>query len=302
MFRDVIPVNNGFGYDGLIYGKHAQADDFFAFFDYPGLSSQRTNRVLPGFIVYGALTFTDLEKTTARVVLGFQILNLVSLLVTAFFLWRLCCLWRMRRMGFWFAAVAIFVNFMNLNMPYYDPVLTDTASIMLSMIVIYAAFRRSLLLALTAIVLAQFTWPPLSFLAVVLFFCKPQTNPLRATTAVRLRKIVNICLITVWTMGLVAGAYSVISGPDLLAVSDTTPIQKALWPVTIGTLVAFSVCAIVPLSSYWMSLSWINVMRRVDIIAIISWSSPAADRSPIRWRRIRVPPFPLPLAHNSMPL
>lgn len=160
-----IPVNGGLGYDGVIYG-HLAADFRGAF---PAITRERAQRVLPALVVHLGLAGAGVEARVAphhvspALVHGFALLNLL-LLGVGLLLWQRVLVALSLGPGARALACALLgVSFMGLKLPFYAPVLTDTAGLVLAIAALLAYLRgRSGLLAVT-LVLAAFTWPTLTW-------------------------------------------------------------------------------------------------------------------------------------------
>jgi len=161
-FGERILINNGFGWDGEIYGTVAQTLDFRS------LDTYYIHRIFPSIVVHFALTILHQPLDNKDVVFAFSFLNL-GLLLLACVLYRLIAKeLGMYRSGFWLGFVGIFVNFAYLKVPWYYPVLTDVAATALSLAMLLFYLRRKQLPLLIVAFFGAYTWPSLICAAVLL--------------------------------------------------------------------------------------------------------------------------------------
>ncbi|MBX3471697.1 MAG: hypothetical protein KF878_32990 [Planctomycetes bacterium] len=163
---DRIPVSSGLGYDGRESYVH-QATRFFA--AARRLPRWRLQRCLPGLVVFLGATVAGAQPLDdAGVVLGFALLNL-ALLALGLVLWQgVLDALRLSERARWLAWGGLFLSFAGLKMPFYAPVLTDTAGLVLTIGALLAFLRRARVALALVLLLAAFTWPPLAWSGAVL--------------------------------------------------------------------------------------------------------------------------------------
>jgi hypothetical protein len=119
--------------------------------------------VAPGSVYLGTRAF-GLPRDDAHIVEAFAIYNLLLLMATVV-VWRgIARAAGLRAAGLWLGFLLLFVNFANLRMPYYYPVLTDTTAFFLGAVLVYFYLRASAVGMLAAMAVGAFSWP--SFLAI----------------------------------------------------------------------------------------------------------------------------------------
>jgi len=153
---DGIPVADGMGWDGAIYGGFAQ--DFPGRY-HAGVTSYYVSRLLPSLLIYEILRLLGSARSAAHVVLGFRLMNAV-LVVAAAGIWvRLARTLRLGISGRVVGFVGLFLNFFMSKMPAYYPVLTDVPGFFIGLCMVWAALERRFLALLVATVLGRFIWP-----------------------------------------------------------------------------------------------------------------------------------------------
>src|SRR3954451_7690956 len=71
-----IPVGDGFGWDGQLYGS--QAKDLFGYLGENPLDKYYVHRILPPALVHFGLRLTCAPRTNGSVIIGFAVLNVIS--------------------------------------------------------------------------------------------------------------------------------------------------------------------------------------------------------------------------------
>ncbi len=134
-----------------------------------GLNPYYFHRLAPIVAVHGVLRTLGLEHTDRNIVLVFLWMNAICLLVAAFLWGRILDLLGCTGFTKLVAYGAVFINFCNLKMPFYDPVLMDTASFSLAVVLIYFYLSRKPVLLWMAALLGDFIHPWLFYIGALLF-------------------------------------------------------------------------------------------------------------------------------------
>jgi hypothetical protein len=162
---EYIPASDGLGYDGVLYARIAR--DFFSFFSPDILSTYNVQRIFPSSVVYILLKLFNLTGTNAEVRILFGLLNVV-MLVIGIACWKAIAKkfnWtpRVRIISF----VGLFINYANLKMSFYYPVLTDTSAFTLGVLMLYGyLFKKKYVLVGTCFI-GAFTFPTLLFMGLI---------------------------------------------------------------------------------------------------------------------------------------
>ena len=188
-----IPINRGFGWDGLIYGNvvaYINAD-MDSPYQLTNLSSYSFQRIAPSIMVhYGLLLFSDdpTQWSPKTIVRGFEILNLFILVGSAF-VWgliadnlKLTPRWKI--MGFF----ALFVNYANLKFNIWNPVLTDVTCFGLTVILVYFYLKGYDWGMLFTLFIGAFTWPSFFLCGMFLFIFPNQKSEPRLSLDQNIKK------------------------------------------------------------------------------------------------------------------
>jgi len=174
----------GFGWDGIVYGRVAQDPVQRLLVDPVG--PYQLQRVLPSVVVGSFLRVAGASPTAANVVLGFLLYN--ALLMVG-----MCVLWNRiaRRLelssgAHWLGFIALFVNVAMLRNAAYYPVLTDVSAAALGLLFLELHLSgRRVALALASI-LGAFAWPLATYYGATLLLLPTSAPPLDRTRPTRL--------------------------------------------------------------------------------------------------------------------
>jgi hypothetical protein len=171
---DRISVNDGFAWDGVLYGQLAIDFEGTIRGGGYGMMSERAQRILPSAVVYIILTVTGIARTHQNIVMAFTLWNL-GLLVASVVCWdRIADTLGLGPSGRWLGFLGLFVNFGTAKWPFYCPVMTDTTAFFLGMLLCLAYLRGSLAGLVAVMVAAAFTWSTLGYLCLPLMaFLRP---------------------------------------------------------------------------------------------------------------------------------
>lgn len=181
LLGEVVPVRDGFGWDGVAYKEIAQD---------PGglLLGKRfrgflVGRSLPSLVIHAALRVLALPLSDANVLRAFQVGNLLLFVATCYLWWRVADRLALGTAGRWLAFSGVFLNVATLKLYFYLPVLTDQTALFLSVLLLYCFLsdRPAGMLAATA--LAAFSWPLVVYYGMLLYvFPRQGGDPKRAGT------------------------------------------------------------------------------------------------------------------------
>jgi len=162
-----LTVNSGFGWDGLWYAGWAK--DFYGSILVRGVPEYYVQRILPSAIVHYGLRLFRVPLEDGNIVLGFDIYNLILLLLSVY-LWGLISDWlKLRNQGKWIGFIFLFLNYAILKNNFYHSVLTDTSAFTLGLLMFYFFLTNNPLGLLFTMVAGAFTWPTVPYIAVLLF-------------------------------------------------------------------------------------------------------------------------------------
>ena len=195
-----IPVNDGFGWDGVVYGEITK--DFSGQVFGGKLNGYYLQRIFPCAVVHYGLRLMGLSTTDGPNVLrGFQVYNALLLVLGVYVWWAVAAKLRLSARATWLGFVALYVNFAALKMPFYYAVLSDTTAFVGGLIVLYCFLAdKPFLLFLTGL-LGAFSWPIFLHvtLLLMLFPCQaamPSGPSLRLPAWLYAIPGVLVCLLT----------------------------------------------------------------------------------------------------------
>lgn len=179
VFGERIGVHGGEGWDGQSYAAWA-GDLPKALAD--GVTAFQSERMLPSAIVYYALGALGVARTAGRVIVGFQLLDSVALVASAWLLGRIAFALAWSRATTWVAFAAAFLGFANARHALYYPTMTDPSAFALAMAIAWAyVVGRPLVLWIAALASA-FTWPALVLVGLLGLALPRATEPPPTTT------------------------------------------------------------------------------------------------------------------------
>jgi hypothetical protein len=153
-----IPVSDGFGWDGVVYGEITK--DFSGQIFGGKVNGYHLQRIFPCAVVHYGLRLMRLSTTDGLNVLrGFQVYNALLLVLGVYVWWGIAAKLRLSARATWLGFVALYVNFATLKMPFYYAVLSDTTAFVGGLILLYCFLaEKPFLLFLTGL-LGAFSWP-----------------------------------------------------------------------------------------------------------------------------------------------
>ena len=167
VFGEKIPVSNGLGWDGAIYG--AIAKDFEQLLTTHGLSWYYIQRSLPSGIIHYTLRALGLPLQDTFIIRAFEIYNL-ALLLLAVIIWGLIAKeLRIKDRTTWLGFLLVFGNFAIARSNFYYPVLTDTTAFFLGILLAYCFLKQQQLVVLLICVIGSFVWLPFFVFGAILF-------------------------------------------------------------------------------------------------------------------------------------
>ena len=183
VWGEIIPINNGQGWDGKAYA--AWAKDFKGQILGAGVSEYYAQRIVPSAIVHAGLRATAQPLDDAHVVGGFQVYNLILLLIATVTWLLIARKLQFSPAGTWLGFFCLFVNYPILKNNFYDPVLTDTSAFTLGLLLFYFFLVEEWSGFLAIMVGGAFTWPTLVYegLLLYLFPARPHVVPTPAVSA-----------------------------------------------------------------------------------------------------------------------
>jgi len=175
LWGEKIAVNDGLGWDGYIYGNIARDFSIRNIFNLQ-LDAYTIQRILPAVVVHYALRLLQSPFSTPNIALGFALLNVILLTLSALAWCLICNKLRMNSVGKLIGFLGIFGSFALTKWVSFYPVLTDTGgfAISMGMLYFYLSKKKAFLLFLTLV--GAFTWPTLIYEGLLFLFFQKNNN------------------------------------------------------------------------------------------------------------------------------
>jgi hypothetical protein len=140
--------------DGMVYSSFITDFTKSIFFD-----SYYVQRILPSLIVRVFFKIFSINMSTPNIVTAFQILNVVSIMLSCYFLKQIFILFKITLKNQMLAFALFLFNFGIIKFPFYMPVLTDTFAMMLSTALLYYYLKNNIPGLVISTLFLAFTWP-----------------------------------------------------------------------------------------------------------------------------------------------
>jgi hypothetical protein len=265
-----VPVNGGFGWDGVLYASWAR--------DFPHeVFGHRVNnyyiqRVLPSAVVHYSLRTLGIPPTDAAILRGFGICAVLMHALAA------CC-WcliardlRLSLAGKWFGFIALFVNYIVLKYTRYCVVGTEASAYLLGLMMLLCCLRRWRALLAIVTVVGGFVWPTAVYVgAALLVFPRTRSADGPVPPAPRLAGALTAILVILAGLGI----WFVLQTPPslqtiMVANEFSEPYRPAL-PLSVAVALAYLGAAFYPLLNGRLlyELRALVTRRRVLIVGIV---------------------------------
>jgi hypothetical protein len=165
LFKPIIPIASGFGWDGVFYGKVAM--DFQNMIG--NIDSYHATRIFPGVLIHYFFRIFDLPLNLKSVLLGYRIYNIIILVGSAIFWVLITKRLSLNPFAKWIGFCALFINYPLLNFHFYCPALTDGTAFFIGILMLYSYLERNNILLLIVTMISFFTWPAGIIVGFILF-------------------------------------------------------------------------------------------------------------------------------------
>lgn len=155
LFRPIIPIASGFGWDGVFYGKVGL--DFQNMIG--NIDSYHANRIFPGVLIHYLIKVFGMPMDLKTVLLGFRIYNIFILVSSATFWVFITKRLSLKPYARWIGFFALFINYPLFNLHFYYPALTDGSAFFFGIIMLYSYISKNNILLLFVTMLSYFCWP-----------------------------------------------------------------------------------------------------------------------------------------------
>jgi hypothetical protein len=161
IFTENIPISDGLGWDGQLYGELAV--DFENLITSGEVPKFKLLKIVPSAICYYALPLLGREHNFQNVILFFKVFNAISM-TFAFFYWLgICKFLKFDTKQTILGTTFCFVNFIFVKYYSFYPVLTDFFAYALAMAGLYHWFKGQTIRLVIVVLLSAWTWTQLTY-------------------------------------------------------------------------------------------------------------------------------------------
>jgi hypothetical protein len=266
-FREIIPRRDGIGYDGIYYAQYTQNLSFGVLLspnherpESVSLTTYYARRILPSMALHYAMRAFGIDRTFSNIITAFTVLNIL-LLAMAVFWWCLAAdELGIGVRGKWLGFLALIVNYVNLKMPLFYPVLTDSAAFAFGAAALLLYMRRRPVGLLVLTLAGFFVWPTIPYFGLLLLIF-PRGGGVVLEPAPRGLQFRAAGVVTVIVLAFTG--YLLISGYEI----TSTPVKpmRHLVPLSmciVGMYLFFGLRLLMDSKSLWTDLGPARIIRR----------------------------------------
>lgn len=165
VFFPIMPVANGFGWDGVFYGKVVM--DFSNMVG--NIDSYHATRIFPAVLFHYIFKLLQIPLCVENALLAYQIYNILIIVLSSVLWVQISKLLKLDTYKKWVGFCILFINYPLLNFHFYYPALTDGTAFFLGMIMLYAYLIKNNILLLLATIIIYFCWPAGIIVGFILF-------------------------------------------------------------------------------------------------------------------------------------
>ena len=214
---ETIPAGNGFGYDGVLYARMvAEIDQMIANGE---LSMYYAQRILPSVLVRFGLSSLGLPLDAAHIILGFRVLNFLSIAMSLVFWMAIARRIEITRTAYWIGFAGLFLIFPNAKQAFYYPVTTDTFAFMIGLALVWAHISERLVFLTAFTIIGSFAWQISGLVGTILILSTlvkgdPLRRPIAAFTP-HAYKMANIVVLSGFTFLAILAGSVFLAGIDI---------------------------------------------------------------------------------------
>ena len=165
-FGERVAVRDGLGWDGEIYWSWVK--DFPHEFSDAGIDSYRIQRIMSSCTLYYAFKLTGVEPSVQNTLRGFAALNIVSIILVAYFWCLTANQLRISTQGKWLGFIGLLLNFAVLKLSGYYPILVDMQAYANGAAMSYCYVTRRRFGLWIATIVGAFLWPTQLYVGTIL--------------------------------------------------------------------------------------------------------------------------------------
>ena len=209
-----VTAGGGFGWDGVYYAEMVRHLDTMV--SNGELGSYYMQRILPAACVRGVLLLTGMPINDDNIINGFEIYNLLILVLICFSWKRISEKLSLSISGRWIGFSGIFINFECSKQSFFYPVLTDVTALLAGTLLLLFYLEKKPVLIFIVSVVGAFCWPVVSTSgALLIFFLKtvlpdnsirppPLRLKIQSIDKISAAKNLFICILVFCVIGYIA--------------------------------------------------------------------------------------------------
>ncbi|MBR0964707.1 hypothetical protein JQ554_13240 [Bradyrhizobium diazoefficiens] len=156
LFGELVPAGGGLGWDGVTYADMVRR--LGSMISNGELSRYYSQRFLPSLIVRMMLEVAGADLSDQNIIRGFELLNLLALVLGTLIWKRMADLLSIRTSGQWIGFASLFLNYFATKHLRYAPVTTDGVALLVNLLLIWLYLEKWPLLLLAATIAGSFVW------------------------------------------------------------------------------------------------------------------------------------------------
>jgi hypothetical protein len=134
LFGEIVPAGGGFGWDGVTYADMVRR--LASMISDGQLSRYYAQRILPAVTVRAILTVSAADLSDKNIIYGFEVLNLLALVVGAIAWRRIADRLSIGPSGLWIGFASLFLNYFATKHLMFAPVTTDAAALLVNLLLL----------------------------------------------------------------------------------------------------------------------------------------------------------------------
>jgi hypothetical protein len=173
--QEIIPFNNGFGFDAHDTYKPIILNFPDYLFNHK-IDPYSIQRILPFGLVYGVIKMFRLPFSDHNIILFFQIYQFIILLLIELFWIKLATHLKLTKVGLWLGFIALIVNFATLKLDFYYPISYDRTALLIGTMSLYFYLTNNFIMLFISTILGMMVWPTTMLINGILILFPYRTN------------------------------------------------------------------------------------------------------------------------------
>jgi len=267
---EIIPVNDGMGWDGRLYASYAA--NLERSLNEKAINEYRFQRVLMSVVISKVAGITGTTLDIPTTVKAFKLFNLFWLLLALFYFLLLL---QHMKLPDWIEILGfagLFWCFPILKMTGYNPIITDTGAFALGVAMVYHYLKANYIIMLAIALIGSFVWPTFILFGFLIFMKKENIQDLKSTGFRLERMLLPAIYLLVFL--IVSQAYA---DQFYDTYADVNPITKsALFiSVIIGAAYCYGATGFIPnfsaINDLIKSIKWLWIIPVVLIFVAVKF-------------------------------